>query len=143
MTLTKYNPFDLDEFTGMKSFADTMNRLFADVNRPWAPPVDILETENDVVLKADLPDVKIEDIDIRLENGTLTLKGERKFEKDENSKGYHRIERGYGSFARAFTLPDTLEGDNVKADYKNGVLTISLPKKEVAKPKTVKVEVTS
>lgn len=143
MTLAKYNPFDLDEFTGMKSFADTMNRLFADVNRPWAPPVDILETENDVVLKADLPDVKIEDIDIRLENGTLTLKGERKFEKDENSKGYHRIERGYGSFARAFTLPDTLEGDNVKADYKNGVLTISLPKKEVAKPKTVKVEVAS
>lgn len=143
MAITKFNPFDLDEFTGMTSFAETMNRLFADANRPWAPPVDILETENEVVLKADLPDVKLEDIDVRLENGTLTLKGERKFEKAENGKGYHRIERGYGAFARVFTLPDTLDGERVRADYKNGVLTVTLPKKEVAKPKTVKVEVTA
>lgn len=143
MAITKFNPFDIDDFTGMTSFAETMNRLFADANRPWAPPVDILETENEVVLKADLPDVKLEDIDIRLENGTLTLKGERKFEKAENGKGYHRIERGYGAFARVFTLPDTLDAERVRADYKNGVLTVTLPKKEVAKPKTVKVEVTA
>lgn len=143
MAITKFNPFDIDDFTGMTSFAETMNRLFADANRPWAPPVDILETENEVVLKADLPDVKLEDIDIRLENGTLSLKGERKFEKAENGKGYHRIERGYGAFARVFTLPDTLDGERVRADYKNGVLTVTLPKKEVAKPKTVKVEVTA
>jgi HSP20 family protein len=143
MAITKFNPFDVDDFTGMGTFADTMNRLFADTNRPWAPPVDIMETENEVVLKADLPDVKLEDIDIRLENGTLTLKGERRFEKAEEGKGYHRIERGYGAFARVFTLPDTLDGDRVRADYKQGVLTVTLPKKEVAKPKTVKVEVTA
>jgi HSP20 family protein len=143
MAITKFNPFDIDDFTGMTSLAETMNRLFADANRPWAPPVDIMETENEVVLKADLPDVKLEDIDIRLENGTLTLKGERKFEKAENGKGYHRIERGYGAFARVFTLPDTLDGERVRAEYKNGVLTVTLPKKEVAKPKTVKVEVTA
>jgi HSP20 family protein len=143
MAITKFNPFDIDDFTGMTSFADTMNRLFADANRPWAPPVDIMETENEVVLKADLPDVKLENIDIRLENGTLTLKGERRFEKADDGKGYHRIERGYGAFARVFTLPDTLDGERVRADYKNGVLTVTLPKKEVAKPKTVKVEVTA
>jgi HSP20 family protein len=143
MAITKFNPFDVDDFTGMTSFADTMNRLFADTNRPWAPPVDIMETENEVVLKADLPDVKLEDIDIRLENGTLTLKGERKFEKAEDGRGYHRIERGYGAFARVFTLPDTLDGERVRADYKQGVLTVVLPKKEVAKPKTVKVEVSA
>ncbi len=141
MTLVKYNPFDIDQFTGLNSFADTMNRLFADSNRPWAPPVDIFENENEVVLKADLPDVKLEDIDIRLENGTLTLKGERKFEKAEEGKGYHRIERGYGSFARAFTLPETLDAEKVKADYHAGVLTVTLAKKEIAKPRTVKVEV--
>lgn len=141
MTLVKYNPFDIDEFTGVRAFADTMNRLFDNANRTWAPPVDILETENDFVLKADLPDVKQEDIDLRVENGTLTLKGERKFEQSESGKGYHRIERGYGSFARVFTLPETLEADKVKADYANGVLTITLPKKEIAKPRTVKVEV--
>lgn len=141
MTLVKYNPFDVDDFTGVKSFADTMNRLFADSNRPWAPPVDIFETENDVVLKADLPAVKLEDIDIQMENGTLTLKGERKFVNTQDGKGYHRIERGYGSFARAFTLPETLDAEKVKADYKDGVLTVTLPKKEIAKPRTVKVEV--
>ncbi len=141
MTLMKYTPTaDLDQFTG-SIFADTMNRLFADTNRPWSPAVDILENENDVVLKADLPDVKLADLDIRLENGTLTLKGERKFEKTENGKGYHRIERGYGAFARAFTLPETLDSERVKAELKNGVLTVSIPKKEIAKPRQVKVEV--
>ena len=143
MTLTRYNPFDLDEFAG-RFFSDAMSRLVATTDptlRPWAPAVDIVETENEMILKADIPEVKLEDIDIRLENGTLTLKGERKFEKVENGKGYHRIERGYGSFARAFTLPDTLDAEKVRADYKAGVLTVVLPKKEIAKPRQVKVEV--
>ncbi|MDX2179112.1 MAG: Hsp20/alpha crystallin family protein [Bryobacteraceae bacterium] len=141
MTLMKYAPAtEMDEFTG-RLFADTMSRLFADTNRPWAPAVDILETENEIVLHADLPGVAQSDIDIRVENGNLTLKGERKFNKVENGKGYHRVERGYGSFARVFTLPDTVEADKVKAGYTNGVLTVTLPKKEVAKPRTVKVEV--
>jgi HSP20 family protein len=145
MPVVKYNPFaDLEDFpTGLRLFQDSINRLFSDQNtaRPWAPPVDIFETDNELVLKADLPDVKMQDIDIQIENGTLTLKGERKFEKDEKNKGFHRIERSYGSFVRYFTLPETVNTENVQAEYHNGVLVITLPKKEVAKPKTVKVQV--
>lgn len=142
MTLTKFNPFETDELTD-RFFVDTMNRLFATdpAARPWTPAVDILETENELILKADVPEVKLEDIDIRIENGTLTVKGERKFEKTENGKGFHRIERGYGAFARAFNLPETVDAEKVKADYKAGVLNIVLPKKEIAKPRAVKVEV--
>jgi len=110
-------------------------------NRPWSPAVDIFETEDAVTLKADLPDVKTEDIDIRVENGTMTLKGSRKFEKDENAKGYHRIERSYGEFVRSFAVPSSVETDKVEAQYKNGVLTITLPKKETAKPRQVKVAI--
>lgn len=136
MTLTHYTPFNVDEFSGL------MNRLFTEpAARPWAPAIDIFETENEVVLKADVPDVKLEDVDIRVENGTLTLKGERKLEKAESGKGFHRLERGYGSFSRVFTLPESLDDSKVKADYKNGVLTINIPKKEVAKPRSVKVEI--
>jgi HSP20 family protein len=105
--------------------------------------VDILETENELVLKMDLPDVELKDVDIRLENQSLTVKGERKFENRQDSKAYHRIERSYGTFARTFTLPDTLDTENVRADYKNGVLNITLPKKEVAKPRTIKVEISN
>jgi HSP20 family protein len=93
------------------------------------------------VIKADLPEVSLKDIDIQLENGTLTLKGERKFEKTENSKGYHRMERSYGSFERLFTVPETVDSENVRAAYNDGVLTVTLPKKEVAKPKVIKVQV--
>lgn len=136
MTVTRYNPFDIEDFAGF------MNRLFTEpANRSWAPAVDISETENDVVLKADVPGVKLDDLDIRLENGTLTVKGERKFEKEEKDKGFHRIERGYGAFSRAFTLPETLDAEKVKADYKDGVLTITIAKKEIAKPRQVKVEI--
>ena len=145
MPVVKYNPFaDLEDFpAGLRLFQDSINRLFSDQNtaRPWAPPVDIFETDNELVLKADLPDVKMQDIDIQIENGTLTLKGERKFEKDEKNKGFHRIERSYGSFVRYFTLPETVNTENVQAEYQNGVLVVTLPKKEVAKPKTVKVQV--
>ena len=143
MPLVKYNPFETDDLpAGLRLFSDTVNRLLSDAQvRPWTPAVDISETENELVLKADVPDVDMKDIDIRLENGTLALKGERKFENEEKKKGFHRVERSYGTFARYFTLPDTVETDKVKADYKNGVLTITLPKKEVAKPRQIKIEV--
>ena len=127
----------------MKAFEDTMTRLFSEPNgRPWVPAVDIMETENELVVKADLPDLKFEDIHVSMENGTLTLTGERKFEKKTEKGAYHRIERAYGSFERVFTLPDTVDAEHVKADYKNGVLTVTLPKKELAKPREIKVEVT-
>ena len=147
MPVVRYNPFaDTDEFpNGLRLFQDTVNRLLSEQSgtRPWVPPVDILETENALVLKADLPDVDMKNVDIQIENGTLTLKGERKFEKDEETKGFHRIERSYGSFARYFTLPETVETENVRADYSNGVLTVTLPKKEIAKPKSIKVQVSN
>jgi HSP20 family protein len=145
MPLVKYNPFETDDLpAGLRLFSDTVNRLLSDAQvRPWTPAVDIFETENELVLKADVPDVDMKNIDIQIENGTLSLKGERKFENELKSKGFHRVERSYGTFARYFTLPDTVETDKVKADYKNGVLTIALPKKEVAKPRQIKVEVTN
>jgi HSP20 family protein len=145
MPLLRYNSFpETEEFPpGVRLFQDTLNRLLSDQpnSRPWAPPVDIFETENELVLKADVPAVKLEDIDIQLENGTLTLKGERRFEKDENNKGFHRIERSYGSFVRYFTLPETVDAEHVRAQYDNGVLTVTLPKKEIAKPRSIKVQV--
>ena len=144
MAIAKYDPFDFNEFpTGLRLFQDAVNRLFSEpvAARPWAPPVDILETENELILKADLPDVDLKDVNIEMEHGTLTLRGERKFEKEDQSKGYHRIERSYGQFVRCFSVPDTVDAEKVKADYKNGVLTVTLPKKEIAKPKTIRVEV--
>lgn len=145
MAITKYDPFaELAEFpTGIRLFQDAVSRLFSEppAARPWAPPVDIYENENELVLKADVPDVPLNDIKIQLENGTLTIQGERKFEKSEGKGGYHRIERSYGSFVRCFSLPETVDAEKVKADYKGGVLTVTLSKKEVAKPRTIKVEV--
>jgi HSP20 family protein len=142
MALTRYNPFDMGPMAAFRFIDEAMNRMAEPQgNRPWAPAVDILETENELIIKADLPAVKLEDIDVRVEDGTLTLKGERSFEKSENEKGYHRIERSYGSFSRSFTLPETLNPEGVKAAFKDGVLTVTLPKKEIAKPKQIKVEV--
>ena len=146
MTLIKYDPFvDFDDFPkGLRLFQDAVNSMFSDVPstaRPWAPPVDIVETEDELVFKADVPEIKLEDIGIKLENGTLTLKGERKFEQEQKHKGYHRLERSYGSFVRCFSLPDSVDPEKVSADYKDGVLTITMAKKEVAKPRTVKVQV--
>jgi HSP20 family protein len=131
----------LDPFGGLRLFEDAVTRLMSEpqVNRPWSPFVDIYETEDALTLKADLPDVKIEDIDIRVEHQTLTLRGQRKFAKEDNVKGYHRIERNYGEFVRSFAVPPTVDTDKVQADYKNGVLTITLPKKEAAKPRQVRV----
>jgi len=142
MAVVKYP--DLDEFpAGLRLFQDTVNRMFSQAtSRPWVPAVDIFETENEWVLKADLPEVKMNDIDIQIENGTLTLKGERKFQKEEAGKGYTQVERNYGTFGRYFSLPDTVDSEKVQASYAQGVLTVTLPKKEVAKPRSIKVEVT-
>jgi HSP20 family protein len=144
--MIKYAPFtEFEAFpAGLKVFQDSVNRLFSEPNgRPWVPAVDIQETENDLILKADVPDVDMKDIDVRVENGTLTLKGERKFEAAKKEGSWHRVERSYGSFERAFALPNTVDFEAVKADYKNGVLTITLPKKEVAKPRQIKVAVSA
>ena len=132
-----------DPFNGLRLFEDAVTRLMSEprANRPWSPSVDIFETEDALTLKADLPEVRIEDIDVRVENQTLTLRGQRKFEKDEKVKGYHRIERSYGEVVRSFAVPSTVDTEKVEADYKNGVLTITLPKKEAAKPRQVKVAV--
>ena len=105
--------------------------------------MDIVETENELILKADVPGVDLKDIDIQLKDGSLTVKGERKLEKEEKNKGFHRMERSCGSFVRIFTVPDTVDAERVKADYQAGVLTITLPKKEVAKPKAIKVQVSN
>jgi HSP20 family protein len=140
--LARLNAFS-DFPAGLQLFQDAVSRILSDENqvRPWSPAVDILETENELIFKVDAAGVNLKDIDIQLENGTLTLKGERKFEKDDKVKGYHRIERGYGAFARSFTLPDTVNAENVYADYAQGVLTVTLPKQERAKPRAIKVNV--
>jgi HSP20 family protein len=145
MPVIKYNSFgpEIDEFpAGFRLFQDSLSRLFSEpASRPWSPAVDVFENENELVLKADIPEVDPKNVEIQVENRTLTLKGQRLFEENKNGKAYHRIERSYGSFVRAFTLPDTIDAEKVKADYKNGVLTITLNKKEVAKPRTVNIEV--
>jgi len=107
----------------------------------WAPAVDILENEHELVVKADLPDVKPEELDIRVENNILTIRGERKFEKKVDEKNYLRVERSYGSFSRSFSLANTVNSEAIKADYKDGVLTLTIPKREEAKPKQIKVNV--
>ena len=107
----------------------------------WAPAVDIFESEHELVVKADLPDVKPEELDIRVENNILTIRGERKFEKKVDEKNYLRVERAYGSFARSFSLANTVNSEAIKAEYKDGVLTLTIPKREEAKPKQIKVNV--
>jgi HSP20 family protein len=147
MPLIKYSPFraEVEDFpVGARLFQDSLSRLFSEpASRPWSPAVDIYENQNELILKADVPDVDPTNIGIQIENGTLTLKGERKFEEDKNSKGFHRVERSYGTFVRAFSLPETVDGEKVKADYKNGVLTVTIAKKEVAKPRTINVEISN
>jgi HSP20 family protein len=138
MSLSHYDPL-----ANLRLFEDAFSRMLSEpqTNRPWAPAVDIYETENELVLKADLPDVDLKDIDVRVENQTLTISGERKFEKNDSTKGYHRIERSYGTFVRSFSVPNTFDTENIAAEFKNGVLSVTLPKKEAAKPRQVKVEV--
>jgi HSP20 family protein len=137
-------------FRGAATLQEQINRMFGEgVGHageesnltPWAPAVDIYETENELVVKADLPDVNPQNLDIRVENNILTIRGERKFESKVNEDNYLRIERAYGSFSRSFSLANSVKSDAIKADYQNGVLTLSLPKREEAKPKQIKVTV--
>jgi HSP20 family protein len=109
--------------------------------RTWAPPVDIFETADNIVLKAELPGIDPNDVEIRVEDNTLYLKGERKFEREVKEENYHRVERSYGAFARSFSLPNSIAAEKVVADYKDGLLTLTMPKREEAKPKTIKIEV--
>jgi len=142
-SITRFEPF-----RGV-TLQEQINRLFNEAFdrseegslTSWAPAVDIFETEYELVVKADLPDVKPEDLDIRVENNILTIRGERKFEKKVSADKYLRVERSYGSFSRSFSLANTVNTEAIKADYKDGVLTLSIPKREEAKPKQIKVQV--
>jgi HSP20 family protein len=145
--LTRWEPFR--EFTTLQ---DRMNRLFRDsfdgreeslTTSSFAPAVDVYEDEHNVTLKIEVPGVDEKDIDVRVENHTLTVHGERKFEKEEKEENYRRVERQYGSFTRSFTLPNTVDTENVSANYEKGVLKIKLAKKAEAKPKQIKVNVGS
>jgi HSP20 family protein len=147
MPIVRFEPFQ-DLPATQKDFnrfiSEGFSRLFGGgepSTRTWAPPVDIYETDNALVLKADLPGVDPKDVEIRVENGVLYLKGERKFEKEVKEEDYHRVERSYGAFTRSFSLPSSINTEQVKAEYKDGQLTLTMPKREEAKPKTVKIEV--
>jgi len=144
-SITRFEPF-----RGVTSLQGQINRLFNEAFdrssdegnlTTWAPAVDIYETEHELVVKADVPDVKPEDLDVRVENHLLTIRGERKFEKKVNENNYLRVERSFGSFSRSFSLANTVNTEAIKADYKDGVLTLSIPKREEAKPKQIKVQV--
>jgi HSP20 family protein len=147
--LTRWEPFR--EFTTLQ---DRMNRLFRDSFGPeaqdqslatsnFAPPVDVYEDEHNIMLKIEVPGIDEKDIDVRIENNTLTVHGERKFEKEEKEENFRRVERQYGSFTRSFTLPTTVDAEKVSATYDKGILKISLAKKAEAKPKQIKVNVGS
>ena len=146
-TVTRWDPFR--EFATLQ---DRMNRLFRDSYGPegrdealtttsFAPPVDVYEDEHNVTLKIEVPGIDEKDIDVRVENHTLTVHGERKFDKDEKEENYRRIERSYGSFTRTFTLPNTIDTENIEASYEKGVLNIKLSKRAEAKPKQIKVNI--
>ena len=148
MTLVRWNPSrELEEMS------DRLNRMFNRQSLPqanaketmvvadWAPSVDISETDGEYQIKAEIPDVKKDDVKVTLEDGVLTIQGERKHEKEEKGKKYHRVERSYGSFVRSFTLPDLVDEEKVKAEFKDGVLNLRLPKSEKAKPKAIEVKV--
>jgi len=139
-----------DPFRNLSSLQEQVNRLFesnfqgqADKGAltTWAPAVDIYETENELVLQAELPDVNEKDIDVRVENNMLTIRGERKFEAKVKEENFLRVERTYGSFSRSFSLPNTVNTEAIKAEYAKGVLKIELPKRAESKPRQVKVSV--
>ena len=149
-TLIRFEPFR--DFATLhdridRLFEGGLERLRADwggealEGTSWLPAVDIVETENDIVLRADLPGVDPKEVEIQVQNGMLTLKGERKFESDVKEDDYRRVERLYGSFLRSFALPQTVDPNSVAAEYRNGVLEVKLPKRPEAKPKQIKVAV--
>ena len=139
----------------LREMEDFQNRLSTLFGRPlrrgngreeitlpdWTPLADITEDEKEYLIKAELPEMKREDVKVTVENGVLTISGERKFEKEEKKRKYHRVERGYGTFMRSFTLPDDADASKVKAEFKNGLLTVRVPKSEQAKPKQIEVNV--
>ena len=147
MTLVRWDPF-----RELEDMSERLNRVFA---RPslrnsgkenltvadWMPTVDISETEGEYLIKAELPEVRKEDVKVTVENGVLTLQGERRQEKEEKGKKFHRVERSYGSFIRSFSLPESVDESAVKAVYKDGVLHLHLPKSEKVKPKAIDVKV--
>lgn len=147
MTLIRWS----DPFREFAHLQDRVNRAFSDaygrgdegVTTPgtWVPPVDVFQNgDQEVVLKAELPDMTREDIDITVDNGTLTIRGEKKFSNEVKEESFHRIERRYGAFSRSFSLPQTVDTGKVGAEYKNGVLTVRLPLREEAKPRQIKVD---
>ena len=148
VNLTKWDPFrELEDMT------QRLNRIFghslvskdkgseAIKGTEWAPLVDVSETDTEYTIKAEIPEVKKEDLKITLQDGVLTIQGERKQEKEEKNKRYHRVERSYGSFLRSFDMPTNVDESKSKAEFKDGVLTLSLPKTEQAKPKAIEVKV--
>ena len=141
-----------DPFRDLSTLQERVNRLFESnfasrrdesTLTAWAPAVDAYETENELVIKADLPDVPEKELDVRVENNMLTIHGERKFEQEAKEENYLRMERAYGSFSRSFSLPNTVNTEAVKAEYKDGVLRITLPKRAESKPKQVKIAVSN
>lgn len=150
MAIVRFEPF-----RDLVTIQDRMNRLFDEAFRgtprtpeedwalggSWAPAVDIFEQEGSIVLKAELPGVDPKDVDIRVENNTLTLRGERRFDNEVKRESYHRVERSYGTFARSFSLPSVVDVEKIKAECKDGVLRVTLPKKEEAKPKQISISV--
>jgi len=144
MTITRWDPFR--EVVALQNRVNSLFREMNEADNPlttasFVPAVDVYEDAKKVVLKLEVPGMDEKDLDIRVENNTLTVKGERKFEKDEKEENFHRIERRYGSFYRAFTLPSTVDTGNVQANYNAGVLKLELSKKAEAQPKQIKVNV--
>ena len=148
MTLVRWN----DPFREFAQLQDRINRAFSDTyghgdeglmtSGNWVPPVDVYQNgDHEVVLKAELPDMTREDIDITVDNGTLTIRGEKKFSGEVKEDAFRRIERRYGTFSRSFSLPSTVDASKIAAEYKNGVLTVTLPFREEVKPRTINVEV--
>ncbi len=140
--MTRWEPF-----RDLMRLQDEVSRLFdergyrASESVGWTPPCDIYEDEEGVTLRFELAGVEPKDVDVRFENGVLTLRGERKLEKEDHRENYHRIERSYGTFTRSFTLPGTLDAEKIRAESKNGVLSVSLPKRAEAKPRSIQVKV--
>jgi len=147
MAIVRWEPFR-DLLATPRDFDRLFREAFSPVfgqgelsTRTWAPPVDIYENGDSLVLKAELPGLEPKDVEIRVEDNTLYLKGERKFEKEVKEQNYHRVERSYGTFTRSFSLPNSIDSDKVQAEYKDGILTLTMPKREEAKPKTIKINV--
>ena len=144
--LTRFERWDpFDELTMLRNRMDRLwSRMTAEDETAladWSPTSDVVETKDEIMIKAELPGIDEKDVDIEIENGVLTIKGERKAEKETEEKGFRRIERSYGTFLRSFTLPANVAPEKITASFANGMLEVHLPKKEEAKPRTVKVEV--